>query len=219
MKKSMLLVSLLAIGMLVGCGGKKDSTTSTPSSEVATSTSESTTATPSTDNLTAGPSTSEKESVTSTTTAVGGDVLVEGVIADKTMPSTLSYITNSEQYPDPAFYGNGGLKLNFVGQGVETVAFTATNSVTVEITFYAKNSNQKSQSNDDKVLTVTGLDTSGATVATKELKSADIIVDEDTPTSVALSGTGIAKVKVIMSDYYTDGSVCYNLNLKSVIVK
>lgn len=222
MKKSMLLVSLLAVGMLVGCGGKKDPTTSaTPSeaepstSEVAPSTSEAEPSTSSEETPT-----SEAEPATSVTTPVGGDALVEGVFtADKTMPSTLSYITNNEQYPELAFYNNGGLKLYFVGQGVETVAFTATDSVTVEITFFTANGNTKSQSNDDKVLTVTGLDASGAAVATKELKSAEISVVEDTPTSVALSGTGIVKVKVIMSDYYTDGSKCFNLNLKSIIVK
>lgn len=219
MKKSMLLVSLLAVGMLVGCGGgKKDPSTVASSSEAAPSSETTSTEAPATSTTTADATTSTEAPATSVTTPVGGDALVEGVI-DRAMPATLTYITNNEQYPNPAFYSDSGLKLNFVNQGVETVAFTATDSVTVEISFFAANENTKTQSNDDKVLTVTGLDASGAAVATKELKSADITIGVETPTSVALSGAGIVKVKVIMTDYYNNGTKCCNLSLKSIIVK
>ena len=141
-------------------------------------------------------------------------VLVEGTVANKVMSENLTYITNNASYPDPAFYSDGGLKLNFVNQGVSTATFAAQTSVKVTLTFNALNSNTKSENADVDAFTVYGLDAEGNVVATA---TTNTITDK--VASVTLEGTGIVSVKVIMTDYYYDGTVCYNLSLASVKVE
>lgn len=141
--------------------------------------------------------------------------LVDGTIVDKTMSSNLSYITNNESYPDAGFYSDGGLKLNFVNQGVSTQAFAAQKAVKVTLTFNALNENTKSENASVDAFTFYGLDAAGNVVATV---TANTIADDKTVT-VTLSGEGIVSVKFIMTDYYHNGNKCCNLSLAALKVE
>ena len=140
-----------------------------------------------------------------------GATLVDATIANS-IPTALTYITNNSDYPNPAFYSSGGLKLNFTGMGVQTAAFAAHDSVKVTITVSALNANTKSGSDAD-VFTVYGLDASGNVVATKTYN--DVVAGENV---VVLEGTGIVAVKVIMTDYAHNGSAFCNINLGGIKV-
>ena len=137
---------------------------------------------------------------------------IDATITDS-MPATLTYITNNADYPNPAFYSAGGLKMNFVNMGVQTVAFAAQNSVKVTIKVAALNQNTKTGSDAD-VFTVYGLDASGNTVATATY---DAVVAGDNV--VLLEGTGIVSVKVIMTDYAHDGTAFCNISLGGIKVE
>jgi hypothetical protein len=141
-----------------------------------------------------------------------GTVLLTGTF-NNAVPSNLTYITNNTNYPNPSWYSNGGLKMSYVNQGVSTATFAAQSSVKVTLTFSVLNPNEKTQ-NDKDAFTFYGLDANGNVVATV---TTDTITD--LKASVVLSGEGIVSVKVIMTDYYSDGTVCYNLNLVTVTVE
>lgn len=126
------------------------------------------------------------------------------------IPEGWSYITNNEKYPNPSFYGDGGLKMNFENMGIASPVFTATASVEVVLTINALNQNTKTPTSED-VFTITGLNASGSTVATATLKS---VAKGDN--SATLAGEGITQVKVIMTGYPSDGTKYCNVNLGGV---
>lgn len=140
--------------------------------------------------------------------------LLEGTIVGGAMSSNLTYITNNDSFPNPSFYSDGGLKLNYVKQGVSTATFAAQTSVKVTLTFNALNENTKTETADVDAFTVYGLDADGNVVATA---TTNTITDKTA--SVVLNGTGIVSVKVIMTDYYYNGSKCCNLSLSGVKVE
>ena len=147
------------------------------------------------------------------TPSVPSGELPEIVIADKVITGG-TYIPDNSQHPDPQFYSNGGLKVNYVGIGVLTPTFDAQNSLKVTLTIKALNANQKSENSaTTDALTVYGLDASGNVVATASTNAIEVGDIE-----VTLEGTGIVQIKVIMTDYYNDGTVCYNINLGGVKV-
>lgn len=126
------------------------------------------------------------------------------------IPEGWSYITNNEQYPQPSYYKDGGLKMNFENMGIASPVFTATASVEVVLTINALNQNTKTPASED-VFTITGLNASGSTVATATLKS---VTKGDN--SATLSGEGITQVKVIMTGYPSDGTKYCNVSLGGV---
>lgn len=139
-------------------------------------------------------------------------VLAEFKIDNKVIVAG-SYITNNEQYPEPSFYSNGGLKMSYVNQGALTEKFGAADSVTVELNVLALNQNQKTDDANVKAFAVYGLNAAGEVVATVELETVTVGVN-----SVELAGTGIAQVKVVMTDYPFDGEKSCNVSLGGVIV-
>lgn len=144
-------------------------------------------------------------------TTMFAQVLVEGVIADKTLPTGWTYITNNDQYPDAAFYSDGGLKLNFEGQGILSPAFEAQSAVKVSLTINALNENTKTATSED-VFTYYGLNASGETVATTAVKDANANV-------ATITGEGIVQVKVIMTGYPHNGNKYCNVNLGGVKIE
>ena len=147
----------------------------------------------------------------------GGEVTPSGELPEITIDNGITggtYITNNSQYPTPEFYSDGGLKMRYINQGVLTSKFDAQNSLKVILTINAINANQKTEgSTTTDAFTVYGLDASGnvvATASTNAIQAGDI--------ELVLEGTGIVQVKVIMTDYYNDGTVCYNINLGGVKV-
>ncbi len=124
-----------------------------------------------------------------------------------------TYITNNANYPNPEFYSNGGLKLKYVNQGVLTNKFEAANKATVTLTFKSLNGNSKSEDAAVDAFTVYGLDAEGNVVATT---TTNAIAEGDV--ELVLEGTGIVQVKIIMTDYYSDGTTCYNLSLGAIKV-
>ena len=129
------------------------------------------------------------------------------------MPEGLTYITNNEKYPDPSFYGDGGLKMNYVNQAVQTGTFEVQSSVVVVLTVNKLNDNEKTNGGKD-AFTVYGLNANGEVVATAGLEN--VVVGTN---AVVLTGEGIVTVKVVMTDY-TAGSAgkCANVNLGGVVV-
>ena len=140
---------------------------------------------------------------------------IVGNITNKTLPDGWVYITNNEKYPDPGWYSDGGLKLNFEGQGVLSPTFSQSATVEVTLTINALNQNTKQAAASEDVLTVTGLDAGGETVATSTLKS----VEKGDANKATLNGTGIVQVKVIMTGYPHDGTKYCNINLGGVTLE
>ena len=147
----------------------------------------------------------------------GGEITPSGELPEVTIDNGITggtYITNNSQYPTPEFYSDGGLKMRYINQGVLTSKFDAQNSLKVILTINAINANQKTEgSTTTDAFTVYGLDANGnvvATASTNAIQAGDI--------ELVLEGTGIVQVKVIMTDYYNDGTKCYNINLGGVKV-
>ena len=141
-------------------------------------------------------------------------VIFEGTIANKTISDNLTYITNNSSFPNPSFYSDGGLKMNYVNMGVQTANFTAQNSVTVTITINALNENQKSDNASVDAFTVYGLDAAGNVVATATINT--LATGENT---VTLTGEGIVAVKVVMTDYpVLDTGKCANVSFAGIKV-
>ena len=121
--------------------------------------------------------------------------------------TSFTYITNNSTYPNPSFYKDGGLKMNFENMGVLTTTFEAQNSVNVTLTINALNGNTKTGSSND-VFTVYGLNSAGEVVATTVLQT--VVVGDNT---VTLEGEGIVQVKVIMTAYPHNGTQYCNVSL------
>lgn len=129
---------------------------------------------------------------------------------NKAIPEGWSYITNNENYPNPAFYSDGGLKINFENMGIASPVFEETASVEVVLTINSLNQNTKTAASED-VFTITGLNAGGSIVATATMKS--VVKGDNTAT---LSGEGITQVKVIMTGYPSDGTKYCNVSLGAV---
>ena len=129
------------------------------------------------------------------------------------LPTGLTYITNSAEYPDPQFASDGGLKLRFEGQGVESDVFSASNSVKVTINFSQLNENQKTGTNS-KYFTITGIDSNGNVVDTEYLTT--VKLGENV---VTLDGTGIVKVEVIMTGYPYNGTKYLNPVIDKIVLE
>ena len=142
----------------------------------------------------------------------GTEALIDATIAGS-LPNSVTYITNNASYPDAAFYSDGGLKFNFVNQGISTVAFTAQTAVKVTLVVKALNENTKSNT-DAPAFTVYALNAEGATVATATVD----------PTAagefvVVLAGEGIVSVKVMFTDYANNGNKACNVSLSGLKVE
>ena len=124
------------------------------------------------------------------------------------VPEGLNYITNNSSYPNPAWYKDGGLKVNYVNMGFSTTAFEAQSSVDVTLVVNALNENTKSENPDVDAFTFYGLNAAGEVVATATLNT--LVVGDNT---VTLAGEGIVSVKVIMTDYHSNGTVCHNISV------
>ena len=138
--------------------------------------------------------------------------LVDATI-DGSLPTTLAYITNNSEYPDPSFYSDGGLKLNFVNMGIQTTAFAAQNTVKATIKVKALNENTKTGDNA-AVFTVYGLDAGGNVVATETID--EVVVGDN---AVVLEGTDIVAVKVIMTNYAHNGNKFCNISVGGIKVE
>lgn len=143
-----------------------------------------------------------------------GDAIVSYEIANKAIPAGLTYISNNPaSYPDPNFYADGGLKMNYVNMGVQTAAFEAQSKVVVTLTINALNDNQKTDGGKD-AFTVYGLDANGNVVAEAGLEN--VVKGEN---SVTLTGEGIVSIKVVMTDYPAGSAgKCANASLGGVKV-
>lgn len=115
---------------------------------------------------------------------------------------------------NPAFYGDGGLKLNGVNKGVKTSAFEAQNKVEVELIVRALNK-KNSLTEADVIFTVNGYNAAGEKVATANVTE----VTKAGSVFVVLEGTGIVSVEVIMVNFPEDGVASYNCSLGGVAVR
>ncbi len=124
-----------------------------------------------------------------------------------------TYITNNEKYPNPSFYKDGGLKMNYVNMGLQSEKFEAQNLLVVKLIVNALNENTKSDNPDLPAFTVYGFNEAGEQVAAASLDT--IVVGENL---FSLQGDGIVLVKVIMTDYPFNGEKCANVSVGKVII-
>ena len=128
--KNKLFLTLLVVSLLAGCGA-----TPSNSDEVSTSTS-----------LASEVSSQDSAAVTSEVISYededelpppagsqdSGEAELGNITFDKVIPSGWLYTGNSAEYPNPEFYTDGGLKLNFPVQSLKSPVYaTAVNSVKI----------------------------------------------------------------------------------------
>lgn len=138
-------------------------------------------------------------------------------LSTQAIPTGWTYITNNAEYPDPSFYktaGAEGLKMNFENMGMESPAFSAVDAATVILNINALNENTKTGASDD-AFTITGLNASDAVVDTKTIGKTAVVAGDN---QVSLSGSGIVKVKVMMTGYPYNGTKYCNVNLRTITV-
>ncbi|MBR1785660.1 MAG: hypothetical protein IJ756_00640 [Paludibacteraceae bacterium] len=142
-------------------------------------------------------------------------VAMYGADIANAIPEGWTYISNDpDKYPDPSYYKDGGIKMNFPGIGIQSPEFAPTNE-TVNIYFTIKlNKNQKNNDgNDAKSFTAYGLNANGDVVAEK-----DMDVDAAGDWAIPVLGPNIVAIRLIMTAYPTDGESFYNANLLAVSV-
>lgn len=108
--------------------------------------------------------------------------------------------------------------MSFVNMGVLSNTFEAQSKVSVTLDVNALNSKSSGSNADAAAFTVYGLDASGEVVATGTIDTLTEAADGYTA-SVVIEGTGITQVKVIMTDFYFDGTTLYNVNFGGFKVK
>ncbi len=139
--------------------------------------------------------------------------LYVGGTFNNAVPGDLSYITNNSDYPNPSYYANGGIKFNYVNQGIQTVSFAAQTSVDVTLTISKFNENQKNENAEIDAFTFYALNANGEVVSSTTLNT--LVAGDNT---VTLEGEGIVAVKVIMTDFYHNGNKCCNLEIGGLSV-
>lgn len=179
--KQLYVVGLLMTSLLASCSGAP-AVTETPTSEPSTS-------------IQAPSSTSEAElPPPPDSTSQSGPVETGSVTINGQLPGGWTYITNNPQYPNPEFYSNGGLKLNYAGQAVKSPVYpTPVLSVKIE---GALNKNTRTEGNPT---TITLLKVSGET--------------ETEIRSVTFSTTGLTTYSETFT--ITDGASQFKIKLTS----
>ncbi|MDR2557118.1 MAG: hypothetical protein LBC49_05340, partial [Bacteroidales bacterium] len=130
------------------------------------------------------------------------------------IPDCWTYITNNAAYPEPTYYGNGGLKLNYENMGITSREFNPQSNIKVTIKINAFNANQKTSAASPDVFTVKVYNAGGSVVGTGTLASVqagDNIVN--------LTGTDIVKIDVVMTGFPNIGGTYQNVNLGGVTVE
>ena len=129
---------------------------------------------------------------------------------NKALPKGLSYITNNTAYPNPSFYKNSGLKMNYENMGILSETFKAEKVLTVVLNVLALNENEKTGSSE-KYFTVYGLDAEGNIVAEAALTS--VAVGNINSVVLTSESANIVQVKVMMTGYPHNGNKHCNVNL------
>ena len=186
MKKTFFL-SLLLLGLLVSCGGPQSSEEPLPSQTESTEVS-------SEDDLPPPPP------GTSVGEAELGDVTIDGEI-----PGGWLYITNNEDYPNPEFYADGGLKLNFSNQAIKSPAY---DNVVNSITITGKLNKNTRKEGANTTLTLYKLDGNNE-VEVDSVEFAEADLSTYTETLEISGGTTQFVIKLT-------GNVGYNVNLKTI---
>jgi len=141
-------------------------------------------------------------------------VAMYGADIANAIPEGWTYISNNpDQYPDPSYYKDGGIKMNFPGIGIQSPEFDAAAEATINFSVKLNPNEKNNDGNDAKAFTAYGLDANGDVVAEEGL---DVAAAGDF--SITVAGEGIVAVKLIMTAYPTDGESFYNANLLAVSV-
>ena len=188
--KKLLLSTLLLTSLLVACGttptSNNDSLSENPTS-IITTTSE--------DDLPPPPESSQATGPIET-----GSVTIDGQI-----PGGWTYITNNVQYPNPEFYSDGGLKLNFTNQAIKSPVY---DELIMSVTISGKlNKNTRTEGS---ATTLTLFKVSGSTET--EVDSVSYPTAGLTEFSETLTITGGANQFMIK----LSGNVGYNVNIKTI---
>lgn len=109
MKKT-ILITLLFVGLLVGCANGKGSNSDTEPLP----------------DITGGGETSDTSGGGNTNTG-GGETSIDGTVTiDGAIPAGWTYTSNNPtDYPNPEFYSDGGLKLNYFPMSLKSPTFPA----------------------------------------------------------------------------------------------
>ncbi|MDR1543220.1 MAG: DUF6359 domain-containing protein [Prevotellaceae bacterium] len=147
--------------------------------------------------------------------AIVGTLVTTDIISNA-IPDGWTYITNNPEYPDPAFYTGGSLKVNFENIGLQSPSFEPQSSCKVYVDVATLNANTKTAAASEDVFTITGLSSTDEVIVTGTIQNP--IAATGGQYSVTLTGEGICKVKVLMTGYPVIGTTYYNVSLKSVTV-
>jgi len=145
------------------------------------------------------------------TTASALSLPLSGTLSPS-VPAGWVYVSNDPTgYPNPTFYTTvPGLKLNFENMGIFSPVFDAVSGVKVTLNVAQLNENTKTGISAD-YFTISALNATDQVVGTATLKS--VIVGSN---NVEVFGTGIVKIKVIMTGYPNNGSKFCNVNLATI---
>ena len=135
------------------------------------------------------------------------------VTINNAIPDCWTYITNDPAYPDPAFYANGGLRINYEYIGITSQEFNQQSNIKVTINISAFNANTRTAGSAD-VFTITGYNASNVAVGTAAIQT--VAVGDNV---INLTGTNIVKVDVIMTGYPEIDGVCQNVNVKGIKIE
>lgn len=130
------------------------------------------------------------------------------------------YITNDEQYPDPAYYGtNGkhGLQMKYANGGISSPELdSATGDITVKLNIFALNKSQTPGTTADKIFTIEGLDEKGEVVVTATIDTVE--VGEKNETVLHAGDKIIKSIRIVMTNKPIVDGYEQNVNLGGVTI-
>ena len=190
--KKLLLSTLLLTSLLVACGttpaSNEDSLSESPTSIIATT---------SEDDLPPPP-----DSSTPT-----GPIETGSITFDSAIPGGWTYITNNVQYPNPEFYSDGGLKLNYSNQAIKSPVYE--DAITTVTLTGKLNKNTRTEGTPT---TLTLYKVNGATETQVDTVAFSTTgLTEFTKTFTITGGTNQFMIKLA-------GNVGYNVNLNTIVI-
>ncbi len=140
------------------------------------------------------------------------DMLASSVF-ESAVQGDFTYLTNNASYPNPSFYGDGGLKFNYENMGLQSATFAAQSEVNVVIIINSLNKNSKTSAASQNCFTVYGYNAAGEEVATAVINNVSVGNN-----SVALTGVGIVSVKIVMTGYPSAEGNYYNVSVGGAFI-
>lgn len=218
MNKKILFIPALLLA-LSSCGNTNTSNSTTPGSN-----NPSVITTPSVVNPISNGTTNNSTNTTpqpSTSNSTFEDTLVNlgGGKIEKSLPTGFTFFKGDHTTKDPKYYGNGGLKLSYINDGLLSNTFEAKNHVEVKLNILSINEkgNLETIGKSDFSYSIYGLNSENQVTAAVGVKTTKAARTGEF--NLILNGPGITKVKfVYTASPYSDG-IYYNASLGELSLK